>query len=63
VETKPGTLEVVQDVAKNPENKNAKAALVYLLEKLLSDDSNLASDIACFWEEAEQTGNITKVIS
>ena len=65
VESKPAALEVVQDVANNPSNKNAQAALLYQLEKLLENDSILANELAHLWEEASSTDStaISKVIA
>jgi hypothetical protein len=63
VESKPAALEVVQDVAKDPANELAKAALRYQVEKLLSEDAQFAQEVARLWEEIAGTGKVSQVIA
>src|SRR5829696_1658646 len=45
VEEKPAAIEAVQDVAKAPEDDDAKGALRLQIRKLLEEDASLASEL------------------
>ena len=62
VEARPAAQEAAQDVAANPQNEGAQAALRWQLEKLLSADQALAAELARLWEEAKAAG-VTVVAS
>lgn len=53
VEAKPAALEAVHDVAANPQDPDAAAALRLQMRKLLQDDQALAAEIARLWGEAQ----------
>jgi hypothetical protein len=63
VEAKAAAIEAASDVAKDPKDEDAQAALRLQLKKLLNDDSTLASEIAHLFEEAKQTGSVTNIIA
>ncbi|MBD2255465.1 hypothetical protein [Nostoc parmelioides] len=63
VEAKAAAIEAASDVAKDPEDKDALAALRLQLKKLLNEDSTLASEIVHLFEEAKQTGSVSNVIA
>ncbi len=56
VKEKPAALEAAQDVAANPEDEDAQAALRLQLRKLLSQDHFLAQEVARILEEARARG-------
>ncbi len=56
IEAKPAALEAVQEVANNPQDADAAAALRLQLRKLLSEDQALAAEIARLWGEAQAAG-------
>ncbi len=56
VEARPAAQEAAQDVAANPQNEGAQAALRWQLEKLLSADRALAAEVARLWGEAQAAG-------
>jgi len=62
VETKPAASEAVSDVAANPNNDDAKAAMQLQLKKLLSEDPALAASISTFWLKARDAGITTTVV-
>ncbi|MDJ0734843.1 MAG: CHAT domain-containing protein [Nostocaceae cyanobacterium] len=55
VEAKAAALEAAKDVANEPEDEDAIAALRLQLKKLLNSDSTLASEIARVFESEKQT--------
>ena len=63
VQAKPAAIEAASDVASDPEDKDAIAALRLQLKKLLNEDSTLASEIAHLFEEAKETGSVSNVIA
>jgi hypothetical protein len=58
VEEKPAAQEAVQDVASNPEDEDAQAALRQQVKKLLVEDSGLAQEIAEMVKAGAQAGVI-----
>jgi phosphoglycolate phosphatase-like HAD superfamily hydrolase len=48
--------EAVQEVAQAPKDQAAQGALNLQVRKLLTEDSNLAQEVACWLEEANQAG-------
>lgn len=56
VEAKPATQEAVQDVAAQPEDEDAKAALRMQLKKLFTEDEELAGEVLKIFEEARKGG-------
>jgi hypothetical protein len=62
VEAKPAAHEAAQDVAQNPADADALAALRLQMKKLLEADENLKKEIAALWQEAEAAG-VTVVAS
>jgi len=56
VEAKPAALEAAQDVAENPDDEDAQAALRLQLKKLLNEDPALAEAVAGLWEQARAAG-------
>ena len=58
VETKPAAREAAQDVAANPNDTDAQAALRLQLKKLLAEDSALAVEIARLLRQTGATGTV-----
>ncbi len=56
VEAKPAAREAVQDVAAAPKDGDAQAALRLQLRKILSEDEELAAEVAQLWEKAKAMG-------
>jgi len=56
VEEKPAAQEVVQDLAKDPNDRDLQAALRVQLKKLLSEDQDLAQEISALFAEAKEAG-------
>ena len=56
VEKKPGAMEAAEDVAKNPEDEDAVAALRYQLKKILEDPENtdLVAEISKILEDTKK---------
>jgi hypothetical protein len=63
IESKPAALEVVQDVAKDPTNDTTRAAFLYQLGKLLSEDAQFARELTRLWEATEKTREVSNVIA
>lgn len=59
VEAKPAAKETVRDVAQDPSNEDAQAALRFQLRKLLADDETLAGELTQWQADAQRTGVIT----
>ena len=59
VESKPAAKDAVEDVAKNPENEDALAALRRQLTKLLEEDEALRADLTKIWDEARAANVVT----
>jgi hypothetical protein len=57
VDAKPAAQEAVQDVARNPQDEDAQAALRQQLKKILSEDETLASQVAEWLKENAPRGN------
>jgi hypothetical protein len=53
--------EAAEDVAKQPDDVDAKAALAWQLKKLLESDQALMAEVSRIWQNAESAGvtNIT----
>lgn len=51
VEAKPAALEAAQDLAAQPNDEDAQAALRRQLKKLLAEDDALAAEVARLWGE------------
>ena len=58
VEAKPATLEAAKDVANDPEDEDAIAALRLQLKKLFNSDATLATEIARIFESENQATSI-----
>lgn len=56
VEAKPAAQEAANDLAANPQDEDAQAALRLQLKKLLAEDTTLAGEVARVWEEAKAAG-------
>src|ERR1051325_6833240 len=56
VELKPAALEAVEDVATNPNDEDAVAALRNQLKKLLTEDKSLAEEILKIQDEMRRDG-------
>ena len=56
VEAKPAALEVVQDVARTPDDKGAQASLEHQLKKLLTEDQSLAEEVHRWLEQGKAAG-------
>ena len=56
VRGRPAAEEVVQDVAANPQDADARAALVYQVRKLVQEDPELAEALEELIAEAERSG-------
>jgi hypothetical protein len=56
VEAKPATKEAVQEVAAQPDDEDAKAALRMQLKKLFTEDQTLADEVLKIFEEARRGG-------
>jgi hypothetical protein len=63
IEAKLATLEAAWDVANDPEDEDARAALRLQLKKLLNSDSTLAREIARLFEPEKQTRGISNIIA
>jgi len=53
--------EAAADVAAQPDDPRARAALELQLEKLLAADEQLAAQLAKLWEDAERDGAVAAV--
>ncbi len=53
MEAKPTLQEAVKDLAQDPADEDAQAALRHQLKKLLAEDAILAAEVARFWQEAK----------
>jgi hypothetical protein len=62
VETKPAAQEAVQDVAQNPKDEDAQAALRQQIKKILGEDEALAREIEPMVKSLQQA-NVTVVAS
>jgi hypothetical protein len=56
VEAKPATQEAVKDVAAEPQNEDAQAALRQQLKKLFEEDKTLADNVLKLFEDAKKEG-------
>lgn len=56
VEAKPAAIEAAQEVAKNPDDVDAQAALRLQLRKLLEGDATLAEEVYQLVEKAQAAG-------
>ncbi len=56
VEAKPAAHEATQDVAANPQDEDARAALRLQLKKLLAEDDALAKEVARLWSKTQAAG-------
>jgi hypothetical protein len=61
VETRPAAQEAVADVAKQPTDQDAQAALRVQLRKLLADDPELSHALSALLEENRGPGSTTTV--
>jgi len=60
VEAKPEALEAAQDIAQNPDDQDAQAALRRQLKKLLTEDHSLAEEVTGWLEQGTAAGiNVT----
>ena len=60
VEAKPEALEAAQDIAQDPDDADAQAALRRQLKKLLAGDQSLAEEISRWLEKGKAAGvNVT----
>ncbi len=57
VEAKPEALEAAQDIAQNPDDQDAQAALRRQLRKLLNEDQSLAEEVNRWLEQGKAAGN------
>ncbi len=62
LEAKPAALEAAQDVASDPDDDDAAAALRMQLKKLLEDDPDLMQELGSSLEEAQKAGTIADVV-
>jgi hypothetical protein len=56
VENKPAAREAVEDVAAWPDDERARGALELQLEKLLTEDMELAEELGHIWQDAKSAG-------
>jgi len=56
VESKPATMEAIQDVASHPDDEDAQASFRFQIKKLLADDSELAKELSAMIDEAKHAG-------
>ncbi len=63
VEEKPAAKEAAEDVAANPDNEDAVAALRVQLGKLVEADEELARDLTRIWQEAQAANVVTVTAS
>ena len=61
VKAKPAAQEAIADVAANPQDEDALAALRLQLKKILGEDPALAAEVACLLEEAKAVGATVSV--
>jgi len=54
VESNTAAKEATEDVAQDPDDEDARAALRLQLKKLLAADTSLATEVAQLWEEAKR---------
>jgi hypothetical protein len=63
VEERPAAKEAAEDVAANPDDEDAVAALRLQLRKLVEEDEELARDLTKLWQEAQAANVITVTAS
>lgn len=56
LEAKPAAQEAVQELVKTPEDQASRRALELQVRKILTEDSHLAQEVACWLEEARRAG-------
>jgi hypothetical protein len=56
VEGKPAAEEAALDIAAQPDDETARAALAWQLKKLLEADPQLVADVEHLWAEAQRAG-------
>jgi hypothetical protein len=62
IEARPAAQEAVEDVAQNPSDEDAQAALRLQLKKLLAADTTLATEVGELWEEAKRASMTVSAI-
>jgi hypothetical protein len=58
LEARPGARQMLQEVAKNFDNADARAALRFQLKNFLAENSDLAREISQMIDEAQRSGVI-----
>jgi hypothetical protein len=56
LECRPAAQEAVKDVARAPEDQEARSVLSLQVRKILAEDSSLAQEMARWLQEAQQAG-------
>jgi hypothetical protein len=62
-EAKPAAVEAVEDAVQSPKDEDAQAALRQQLKKLLTEDAELANEIAKLWQQAQASGIATVTVA
>lgn len=63
VETKPIAKAAAEEIAANPDDAAAKAALQGQLEKIIADDPEFAAKLGEVWEQTKQKAGITVTVT
>jgi hypothetical protein len=63
VRGRPAAVEAAEDVAKDPDDPDARTALQWQLKKLLAEDPDFARELAQQWEQAQQVAGINIVVT
>lgn len=63
VETKPIARAAAEEIAANPDDAAARAALQGQLEKIVEDDPAFADELAKLWENAKRQAGITVTVT
>ncbi len=62
-EAKPAAAEALVDAAQSPKDEDAQAAMRQQLKKLLTEDAQLAQEIAQFWQQAQTSEAATVTVT
>ena len=63
IDERPAAREAVEDVAANPDNERARAALEWQVQKLLEEDACFAEDVQKLLQNAETANVITVTVT
>lgn len=62
-EVKPAAVEAIKDAALSPKDEDAQAALRQQLKKLLTEDLELANEVAKLWQQVQANGIATVTVT